>query len=123
MIAGADGDITARCHCGAVTIRLPRKPELVAHCNCSLCTALGWRGVYFRSDELTIAGPVDSYVRSDLEQPSLRVFRCQNCGTATHWEPLTAPPHERMGVNANLLDPSAIEGVKVLAVDGRSHGR
>jgi hypothetical protein len=97
-----------------------RAPETVTQCNCSLCRATGFRGIYFRSDELEIAGEFDSYVRSDLDEVFLRTFRCRNCGMATHWEPLTEPPHERMGVNANMLDPEAIEGVPIRQVDGAS---
>jgi hypothetical protein len=118
--AAADGAITARCHCGDVNIRLARKPTRVVHCNCSLCTALGWRGIYYSSAEVEISGELDSYVRTDIKQPMLRTFRCARCGTATHWEPLTEPPHERMGVNANLVDPAALEALEVVPVDGRS---
>ncbi|GAA4711145.1 GFA family protein [Sphingomonas lutea] len=112
--------IDGRCHCGACTVRLPRLPDSVTECNCSLCRATGFRGVYFRSDEIEIAGDFDSYVRSDIGEAFLRNFRCSNCGMATHWEPLTAPPHERMGVNANMLDPTAIAGLPVRHVDGAS---
>ncbi|MDQ3470989.1 MAG: GFA family protein [Pseudomonadota bacterium] len=112
--------LEARCHCGACSVRLARPPDSVTHCNCSLCRTTGWRGVYFSSDEVEIAGEFDSYVRSDLKEPFLRNLRCKQCGTPTHWEPLTAPPHERMGVNANLLHPAALEGVPVREVDGAS---
>jgi hypothetical protein len=112
--------VEGRCHCGACRIRLARKPDDVARCNCSLCRATGWRGVYLASDEVEISGEFDSYVRSDLDPPMLGVFRCRNCGTPTHWEPLTEPPHERMGINANLLDPSVLQGLPVRKVDGAS---
>jgi hypothetical protein len=112
--------IEGRCHCGACTVRLPRTPDNLTQCNCSLCRATGWRGVYFSSTELEIAGSFDSYVRADLDEVFLRTFRCRNCGMATHWEPLTEPPHERMGVNANMLDPSVLEGLPLRHVDGAS---
>ena len=38
----------------------------------------------------------------------------------THWTLLSDPPYERMGVNARLLDASALEGVEVRQVDGAS---
>lgn len=112
--------LEGRCHCGACKIVLPRVPESVTQCNCSLCRATGWRGLYFSSDELEISGNFDGYVRTDLDEMFLRTFRCRNCGIATHWEPLTEPPHERMGVNANLFDPTALDGLPVRNVDGAS---
>lgn len=114
------GDLVASCHCGRATILLPRKPESVTQCNCSLCAKTGFRGVYFSSDELAIDGEFDSYIRSDLKQPYLANHRCKTCGILTHWTLLSDPPHERVGVNARLLDDAVLEGVPVEEVDGRS---
>jgi hypothetical protein len=114
------GGIVATCHCGRATIRLPRKPEQVAQCNCSLCTKTGFRGVYYGSAELTIAGEFHSYVRDDIKVRFLATHRCAHCGTITHWTPLTEPPHERMGVNARLIDQALLEGVPIQLVDGAS---
>ena len=108
------------CHCGACRVRIPRVPESVVQCNCSLCRKTGWRGIYFRPDEVEITGEFDSYVRSDLNEVFLRTLRCRTCGIATHWEPLGSPPHERMGVNANLFDVALLEGLPVQQVDGAS---
>ena len=117
---GGAEDLVAACHCGRATIRLPRKPESVTQCNCSLCAKTGFRGVYFASDELVIEGEFDSYVRSDLKQAYLANYRCKTCGILTHWAPLGEPPYERMGVNARLIDEAQLEGVPVQEVDGRS---
>ena len=114
------GDLVASCHCGRVTIRLPRTPDSVTQCNCSLCAKTGFRGVYFSSDELEIAGEFHSYVRDDLKQPYLATHRCAHCGIVTHWTPLTDPPHERMGINARLLAQEALKDVPVQDVDGAS---
>lgn len=116
----AAGNIVATCHCGRATIRLPRKPESVTQCNCSLCAKTGFRGVYYSSDELVIEGEFDTYVRSDLDQACLANHRCKTCGILTHWTPLTEPPHERIGVNARLIDEAELEDVPVKQVDGRS---
>ncbi|HUE79987.1 MAG TPA: GFA family protein [Sphingomicrobium sp.] len=116
----AEAELVAVCHCGRATIRLPRKPDYVNHCNCTLCTAIGFWGIYYPSDELTIDGDFDSYVRNDLRTTYLRVLRCATCGTPTHWMPLGEPPYERMGVNARLVDPVILEGVEVREIDGRS---
>jgi len=117
---GEAGDLVASCHCGRATIRLPRKPESVTQCNCSLCAKTGFRGVYFSSEELEIAGEFDSYVRTDLKQAYLANHRCKTCGILTHWTPLSDPPHERIGVNARLVDEAILDGVPIKDVDGRS---
>ena len=116
----SQGGIVASCHCGRTTIELPRTPDYVNECNCSLCTKLGSRCVYFSSRELRISGTFDDYVREDIAEPMIRFRRCAHCGTMTHWEPLGAPPHERMGVNARLIDPRLLKGVEVRQVDGAS---
>ena len=116
----ASAELVASCHCGRATIRLPRTPELVVQCNCSLCTKTGFRGVYFSSEEVVVNGEFHSYIRQDLNQPYLSTHRCAYCGTTTHWTPLSDPPHERMGINARLIDQTALEGVPVKPVDGAS---
>ena len=117
---GETGAITVTCHCGRAKITLSRLPAEILQCNCSLCTKTGFRGAYFSSAELEIAGEFDSYVRSDLKQAYLATHRCKTCGILTHWTPLSEPPHERMGINARLIDEALIEGVPVQLTDGRS---
>ena len=67
-----------------------------------------------------IAGEDPVRIRTDLDEPMIRFMRCRNCGVQTHWEPLDEPPHARMGINANLIDPAALEGVPQVEVDGAS---
>ena len=112
--------LVASCHCGRVRITLPRKPDQILHCNCTLCTKTGFQGAYFSSEELKIDGEFDSYVRADSNPACLATHRCRHCGIVTHWTPLTDPPHERMGINARLLEPDVLKDVPVREVDGRS---
>ena len=112
--------LEGRCHCGACTVRLSRMPDSVTTCNCSLCRTTGWRGIYFKPEEVEIGGEFDDYVRADLDQAYLRNFRCARCGTPTHWELLTSPPHDKVGVNANLFSTGTFDEVPVRDVDGAS---
>ena len=54
--------LVASCHCGRARITLPRTPDEVTHCNCSLCTKTGFQGIYYPSAELEIEGETDSLV-------------------------------------------------------------
>lgn len=112
--------LVGTCHCGRVRITLPRKPDEVTHCNCSLCSKTGFQGIYYPSEELVIEGETDSYVRADSNPAYIAQQRCRHCGITTHWVPLTDPPHERMGVNARLFEPGSFDDVPVKQVDGRS---
>lgn len=116
----AGGPIEASCHCGAVRILMPRTPDSVTCCNCSFCRKNASRAIYFSSDELDIEGEFDSYVRTDIAEPMIRFMRCRNCGMHTHWEPLDDPPHERIGINANLIDAALLKGAAQVEVDGAS---
>ncbi|GAA4024118.1 GFA family protein [Sphingomonas swuensis] len=113
-------ELVATCHCGRATLRLAGRPEYVSQCNCSLCAKTGFRGIYYPSGKVAITGEFDSYVREDIGEPFLRNLRCRTCGVATHWEPLTPPPHERMGINARLIDPALLKDIEVRDVDGAS---
>jgi hypothetical protein len=107
------------CHCGAIRITIPRTPDAVTRCNCSLCTKLGTRWIYFRPDEVGVSGvPLDDYVRSDLTEPALATQRCRNCGTIVCWRAFD-PDYARMGLNANLFDPEMIDALTLTAVNGR----
>ena len=112
--------IVARCHCGQVAIDLPRRPDEVTQCNCSLCRKTGFQGIYYRPEEVTVSGAVDHYVRSDLDEACLTNWRCGRCGCATHWTGLGAYAEGKMGVNARMLDEELLDGLPVKQVDGAS---
>jgi hypothetical protein len=68
--------LVAACHCGRATIRLPRTPDYVSKCNCSICAKSGFSRRLFRADEVEVSGTFDSYVRTDLDEAYLTLFRC-----------------------------------------------
>jgi hypothetical protein len=111
--------LAGSCHCGAVRLVIPRVPDEVTQCNCTLCTKLGTRWAYFSRDEVAVSGgPLDDYVRSDLREPALVTRRCRSCGSTVCWTAFD-PEYRRMGVNANLFDPDLVEGLPVNHVSGR----
>jgi hypothetical protein len=44
----------ATCHCGRITIALPRSPEELNECRCSLCYRLGALWAYYPRDEVAV---------------------------------------------------------------------
>ena len=105
--------VRASCHCGAVTIAVPRAPEWVGSCNCSLCSKLGWLVAYYPDADVTIEGPTIAYVWGDR---MIGTHHCPTCGCTTHWRTL-GEVFGKMGVNARLLDGFDAGAVEVRAFD------
>lgn len=118
--------IEISCHCGGVELVLPRAPDEILHCNCSICRKSGFEGVYYRAGEVAISGDVEGYVRSDMSKPCMTMWRCPTCGTLTHWTLLDDWPYDdmpkpdRMGVNARLLPAALTDALPVRQTDGAS---
>lgn len=102
---------------------MPRAPDYVNDCNCTLCTKRGALWAYYRPSEVVIEAATDAitaYTRADLTAPFLSTYHCAKCGCTTHWAPLPTKPQERMGVNVRLFGDEMIQGVELRKIDGRS---
>lgn len=118
--------LNGSCHCGQVRIAVPRAPDWVASCNCSLCRKLAWLVAYYPRSEVRIEGETVPYVWGDR---MIGIHHCPTCGCGTHWwgleEALAGdlPPEvrsllaDRMGVNARMLDGFDPEQVEVRLMD------
>jgi len=110
--------LSGHCHCRAVRVTIPRPPAEVTNCNCSLCRRLGALWAYFPCSEVQVDGDPEhtaSYVQGDR---TLRTVRCSTCGCVTHWAPLDAAQHPRMGVNMRLFDPAEAGNFRIKLLDG-----
>jgi hypothetical protein len=107
--------IEASCHCGAVKLEVESAPTQLTSCNCSICRRLGTLWCYYAPAQVRVTGATATYQWGDR---SLDLHRCITCGCITHWSPIPPTPSERMGVNARLLDPLVIAGVRVRRLDG-----
>ena len=97
----ADGDrVKGSCHCGQVTLSVPRAPDWVGRCNCSLCRKLGWLVAYYPDDAVTVEGETVAYIWGDR---MIGIHHCPTCGCGTHWKTL-GRDFGRMGVHARMLD-------------------
>ena len=112
--------ITSRCHCGAVAVRVPRRPRRLTSCNCSICRRYGALWAYYRTSEVRVIahrGATERYAWGDR---TLAFVRCRTCGCVTHWHPLPRTAGARMGVNARNFDPADVAGIRVRRLDGAS---
>ena len=114
--------IEASCHCGTVRITVAGTPQSVTDCNCSICRRLGALWAYFDPADVDMGGAqaTVAYVRHDgPDQGRLGFHHCPTCGCTTHWRNLD-PQATRMGVNARMIDPTVLKGIRVRRLDGAS---
>ena len=108
--------IEATCHCGAARLTVPRAPDTVTECNCSICRRIAARWAYYSPTEvgLPTAGSTQAYVWGDR---MLALHRCKTCGVTTHWQSLNGAL-DRMGINARLVEGLDWSQVRIRPFDG-----
>lgn len=123
MIEGQDttGPI-ATCHCGQVSIVLPRAPDVIVQCNCSLCRRYGVLWAYYDAAELTGLPGADATDTYAWNGKHVDFHRCRNCGCVTHWAPRSATRQTR-GINARLLPEDVITAARLRHKDGAGSGK
>ena len=109
--------ISVSCHCGSVTLIVPAAPEAVTDCNCSICRRYGVLWAYYDVGQVKLE-PTDVATDSyEWDDRSLAFHRCTHCGCVTHWSPIDREDN-LMGVNARLMGPDILAGVRVRHLDG-----
>ena len=108
------------CACGRVVVSVPRAPDYINFCNCSLCRRTGGAWGYYDRDEVGVNGELRDFVRSDLDETFLSTQFCPMCGTAVRWVPLPTYDSRRVGVNVRLFDPEELIGIECRFPDGRN---
>jgi hypothetical protein len=111
--------IHGACHCGAVTFEYPGPPEKLTSCNCSLCRRIGGLWAYAPKNQIKLQYAADAVIKYVWGDKMLATVSCKNCGSTTHWEPLSDTAQDaRMAVNMRMADPKAIENVRIRRFDG-----
>ena len=108
----------ATCHCGTVKVEVPREPETITDCNCSICRRYGVLWAYYGDAEVTLTaapGATDDYVWGDKTQ---KFIRCKHCGCVMQWKSLTVGADSNTGVNARNFEPPILGKVKIRLLDG-----
>jgi hypothetical protein len=102
------------CLCGEVRIALPKRPEFINECNCTLCSKSGARWAYFHPADVEVEGSTTGYSRRDKDEPAAEIQFCPHCGSTTHFvltESAVAKfGNVQMGVNMHLADEGDLAG-------------
>jgi hypothetical protein len=116
--------LSLSCLCGTVRVTLPKHPEFINECNCTLCTKSGARWAYFHPSDVEIEGATTGYSRDDKEDPAAEVQFCASCGSTTHFvltpSAVSKFGNIQMGVNMHLADEDDLAGIELRYPDGRA---
>jgi hypothetical protein len=110
--------LEASCHCGAVRIRIPRRPREITNCDCSICRRYGCLWAYYKTSEVAVLAEPGTTSAYSWGSKTIQFVRCTACGCVTHWEPIVAHRGERMGVNVRTFGPEQIGPARIRLLDG-----
>jgi hypothetical protein len=110
--------LEAKCHCGAVRVRVQTKPEFLVDCNCSICRRNGALWALYDATDVELSSHPESTTAYIWGPRTIRTMHCKICGCTTHWESLDTETGQKVGVNARNFEPSDIEDVRVRKFDG-----
>jgi len=97
---------------------MSRKPRFLTECTCSICRRYGAQWVYYTRKTTKIFYAVDTSSAYTWGKRSLEFYHCNNCGCLTHYESTDKSESGRIAVNARMMLPTDIVGIKVRTFDG-----
>jgi len=110
--------IEATCHCGGVRFEIAAKPASLTECNCSICRRLAAQWAYYTPEEVHVICEPNATRTYAWGDKLIEFHHCRNCGCTTHYESLAGRP--RRAVNARLMEPDDLRGVRIRHFDGAS---
>ncbi|KAJ5198296.1 uncharacterized protein N7498_007413 [Penicillium cinerascens] len=116
-MAATDTSIRSSCHCGAITVTVPRLPKFINVCQCTICRRYGAAWGYYPQNEVKIETKPNAvtkqYIWGDRD---LSFNFCDNCGCVCYWWPIRPPSTDErkkniMGINTNNVNPELLRFV------------
>lgn len=106
-------DLKATCHCGAITVLVPHKPDYINDCQCSICRRYAAAWAYYSPSSVEIivreGGATKKYIWGDRE---IEFHFCDHCGCIVYWWPCAGQPAVQMGVNSRMMEPGLLAGIE-----------
>ena len=110
--------LSAACHCGDVRIEVAARPDSLTECTCSICRRYGARWAYYTrktAEVLSDPAKTATYIWGDR---MIEFHHCRRCGCLTHSESIEKTADSRIAVNARMMAPDDVAGVRVRVFDG-----
>lgn len=110
--------LTATCHCGAVEIQVVRRPRSLTQCTCSICRRYGalWAYCTRRTARVLNDAVVETAYR--WNDRVIDFYHCSTCGCMTRYESAEKADDSRIAVNARMMSPEEIDGIRIRTFDG-----
>lgn len=108
MASQTTSPIKTSCHCGAIRITLPHRPEEILECQCTLCRRYGAAWAYYhpKTVEIHATKELGRYLWGDADHG---FFWCTVCGCLMYWKGVEE--RDKMGVNTRMIEPDKIRTV------------
>ncbi|USP07210.1 aldehyde-activating protein [Vibrio sp. LQ2] len=115
--------IRGHCHCGNISLEIPRLTTTATECNCSICRRYGALWGYFTQPEVKVidqGAGLEQYVWGDQ---CIEFQRCKGCGCVTHYKAAPGTGSERLAVNYRMFDAVVQQALTIRHFDGADSWR
>ena len=110
--------LQATCHCGAVRIEVARRPRRLVQCTCSICRRYGALWAYCSRKTARVFADPQAETFYQWNDNVIEFYHCKTCGCMTRYESVEKSDDGRIAVNARMMPPQDIEGIRVRTFDG-----
>lgn len=110
--------LIASCHCSAVKIEIARRPMALTRCTCSICHRYGALWIYRTRKTARVIATTRAIKPYSWNDKVIEFYHCKECGCLTHYESVDKSPGGRIAVNARMLSPTEISGIRIRTFDG-----
>jgi hypothetical protein len=107
------------CHCGRVKYEIIAPSRIkVNQCNCSICSKSGYLGLLVPKERFKLLCGEEYLTTYTFNTGVAKHLFCSHCGIKSFYVPRSHP--DGYNVNARCLDPTTIENMEIIPVDGQN---
>ena len=107
------------CHCGRVKYEVIAPSRIkVNQCNCSICSKSGYLGLLVPKERFKLLCGEEYLTTYTFNTGVAKHLFCSHCGIKSFYVPRSHP--DGYNVNARCLDPTTIENMEIVPVDGQN---